>query len=124
MLRWEQKLLAQRSGVSLATIKRIEAQIGYVMANRPTFEALLRAFTAGGIVFTNGGVSYRLKRIGDRVISPKGEIVTVIDVESEPQDEGDGNPMIQVRFQDRTTRWFPQFFLPFATLEDAKVDEA
>lgn len=116
-------MLAQRSGVSLATIKRIEAQIGYVMSNRPTLEAILRAFVAAGIEFTDGGVFYRQKRIGDRVISPGGKIGTVIDVESEPRDDGDGYPMVRVQFPDQETGWFPQYFMPFAPLEGAGADK-
>ena len=42
MLRWGQKLLAKRSGVSVATIKRIEASIGFVMSNTPTLKALFK----------------------------------------------------------------------------------
>jgi hypothetical protein len=55
MLRWEQKTLAEVSQVSLATIKRLEAQTGELEANKPTLEAIRLALEAAGIQFTNGG---------------------------------------------------------------------
>jgi predicted transcriptional regulator len=55
LLRWEQKDLAEKSGVSLPTIKRLEIQPGPVGANQTTIAALLRAFADAGIEFTNGG---------------------------------------------------------------------
>jgi hypothetical protein len=55
MLRWDQKTLADESNVSVATIKRLEAQTGDLEANKPTLDALRIAFEAAGILFTNGG---------------------------------------------------------------------
>jgi transcriptional regulator with XRE-family HTH domain len=67
MLRWEQKNLAEASGVSLATIKRLEMQPGSIMANRPTVEALKRALESAGVEFiaeNGGGAGVRLRKQG------------------------------------------------------------
>jgi hypothetical protein len=55
MLRIEQRHLAERSGVSLETIKRIERIPGAVSAYTSTMAAIQRALEDGGIEFTNGG---------------------------------------------------------------------
>ena len=57
LLRWEQKDLAEASGVSLPTIKRLEAAPGALSAHGPTIAALRRAFEAAGLEFIpeNGG---------------------------------------------------------------------
>jgi len=44
----DQKDLADASGVSVPTIKRLEAQSGALAANVPTLAALRSAFEAGG----------------------------------------------------------------------------
>jgi predicted transcriptional regulator len=63
LLRWEQRDLAQRSGVSLPTIKRLEVAPGVLAAHSSTVTALRRAFESAGIEFTNGnGAGVRLKR--------------------------------------------------------------
>ena len=62
LLRWEQRDLAQASGVSLPTIKRLEVTPGILAANSSTVTALRRAFESAGIEFTNGsGAGVRLK---------------------------------------------------------------
>jgi predicted transcriptional regulator len=62
MLRWEQRDLAQASGVSLPTIKRLEGAPGTLAAHSSTVTALRRAFESAGIEFTNGsGPGVRLK---------------------------------------------------------------
>lgn len=49
LLRWEQKDLADRSGVSLPTIKRIEARPGEVQSYASTVAALVAALEEAGI---------------------------------------------------------------------------
>lgn len=57
LLRWEQKDLAEASGVSLPTIKRLEAAPGPLSAHGPTIAAIQRAFEDKGLEFIpqNGG---------------------------------------------------------------------
>ena len=62
LLRWEQRDLAQASGVSLPTIKRLEGASGRLAAHGSTVTALRRAFESAGIEFTNGsGPGVRLR---------------------------------------------------------------
>jgi hypothetical protein len=55
LLRWDQLRLSEASKVSIATIKRIEAQPGEVQANPVTIQAIERAFKDHGVEITNGG---------------------------------------------------------------------
>lgn len=57
LLRWEQRDLAEASGVSLPTIKRLEAVPGPLSAHGPTIAAIRRAFEDKGLQFIpeNGG---------------------------------------------------------------------
>lgn len=70
ILRWEQRTLAERSGVSTPTIKRLEAQDGVISANAPTLQALRTALESAGVVFldagatTPGGPGVRLRQEG------------------------------------------------------------
>jgi transcriptional regulator with XRE-family HTH domain len=52
LLRWEQKDLAEASGVSLPSIKRLETQPGPLAAQPRTVDALRQALEIAGIVFT------------------------------------------------------------------------
>jgi len=64
MLRWDQSDITDKSGVSLATIKRLEKMTGTVTANRVTLQAIERAFIDAGIEFipeNGGGPGVRLK---------------------------------------------------------------
>jgi DNA-binding XRE family transcriptional regulator len=54
LLRWEQKELAEKSGVSLPTIKRLETQPGTLGAYPDTVTAIRRALEEQGIEFQNG----------------------------------------------------------------------
>ncbi len=55
-LRWEQRDLAERAGVSLPSIKRLEAMTGPLLATRmATLDAICRAFEAGGVTFLAAG---------------------------------------------------------------------
>ena len=57
LLRWEQKDLAEASGVLLPTIKRLEATPGPLSAHGPTIAAMSRAVETAELEFIpeNGG---------------------------------------------------------------------
>lgn len=55
LIRWSQAELAERSGVSVPTIKRIEAVDGEITANKTTLNALESALVAAGVVFFGEG---------------------------------------------------------------------
>lgn len=55
LIRWDQKDLAEKSGVSVPTIKRLEAQEGTLSANPPTLAAIRTALEAQGITFLGDG---------------------------------------------------------------------
>lgn len=57
IVRWDQKLLAEHSGVSIPTIKRLEAQIGPLAANTRTVAALQTALEAAGVVLLDAGMN-------------------------------------------------------------------
>lgn len=60
LIRWDQKDLAAQSGVSVPTIKRLEAQLGRLSANTPTLAALRSALEAAGVEFIDDtGVKMR-----------------------------------------------------------------
>lgn len=63
LLRWDQKTLADKSKVSVPTIKRLEPLSGPLKANRVTCDALQRALEQAGVEFISengGGVGVRL----------------------------------------------------------------
>ncbi len=65
LLRWGQTDLAEESGVSVPTIKRLEGIRGVVVANRVTVLAISRALEVAGVEFlpANGsGPGVRLKK--------------------------------------------------------------
>ncbi|MDI7864101.1 helix-turn-helix domain-containing protein [Rhizobiaceae bacterium n13] len=68
LLRWEQKHLAEASGVSLPSIKRLESQPGSLAAQARTIDALKSALENAGVIFqadgetTTGGPGVRLRR--------------------------------------------------------------
>jgi len=53
LLGWEQAALAEKSGVGLATIKRMESSPGPVEVNQATLAAIYRAFEFARIEFTH-----------------------------------------------------------------------
>ena len=62
-LRWTAKDLAEKSGVSWATIQRMESTDGVPPATTPNLEAVQRALEAAGVEFTNGDApGVRLKK--------------------------------------------------------------
>ena len=54
LLAWSQETLAERSGVSVPTIKRLEAEDGPLGGRAETSEKIKTALQAAGIEFTNG----------------------------------------------------------------------
>nr|WP_117196390.1 helix-turn-helix transcriptional regulator [Rhizobium terrae] len=68
LLRWEQKDLAEASGVSLPSLKRLETQPGALSAHSRTVEAIQSAFESAGVIFlgdgetTSGGAGARLAK--------------------------------------------------------------
>ncbi|QRG05920.1 transcriptional regulator [Xanthobacter dioxanivorans] len=71
-LRWERSDLADRSGVSVPSIKRLEGMVGPLLATRMgTLDAIRRAFEAAGVTFlaageasVGGGPGVRLDAVG------------------------------------------------------------
>ena len=64
LLRWEQKKLAEESGISLPTIKRMEAKTGKISGHSSTIEDLRSALERNGILFieaNGGGPGVRLR---------------------------------------------------------------
>jgi transcriptional regulator with XRE-family HTH domain len=55
ILRFDQKILAERAGVSTETIKRLERQDGLLQANFDTLRRVKEALELAGVVFTDGG---------------------------------------------------------------------
>jgi transcriptional regulator with XRE-family HTH domain len=64
LLRWSQSDLAQRSGISLPSIKRLEAQPGPLAAQARTIEDLRDAFNRVGVQFFDEGgfLGVRIKK--------------------------------------------------------------
>jgi transcriptional regulator with XRE-family HTH domain len=54
LLGWDQARLADTSGISLPTIRRIESQAGTIKAHTRSSFALEEALTQAGIEFLNG----------------------------------------------------------------------
>lgn len=65
MLRWEQKQLSEASGVSIPTIKRMEAGVGAVRGTYENVSAVRHALEAAGVEFidsSSGGPGVRLRK--------------------------------------------------------------
>lgn len=63
LLGWSQQDLAAQSGVSLPTIKRIEAEDGALGGRPNTGDSIRRALESAGVEFTNGDApGVRLRR--------------------------------------------------------------
>lgn len=74
LLRWEQQTLAERSGVSLPSIKRLETRPGPLGAYETTIAVIRATFEKAGIEFMNGdapGVRLR-KQPGSAPANKKG----------------------------------------------------
>ena len=64
LLRWSQEDLADASGISLPTIKRLEAATGLLGGRKQTTESIRTALEAAGVEFipeNGGGAGVRLK---------------------------------------------------------------
>ena len=55
LLAWSQEELAEKSGVSTPTVKRLESSDGPLGGRAETAAKLVRALEVGGVEFTNGG---------------------------------------------------------------------
>ena len=67
ILGWSQDQLAQRAGIGLATLRRIEQGEGLVKGNFSTILKIQKAFEQAGIHFTEdnaGEIGVRLKKKG------------------------------------------------------------
>lgn len=67
LLRWSQQELAERSGVSAPTIKRLEGMEGELVGNHSTMQALRLSFEAAGVEFipqNGGGAGVRMRERG------------------------------------------------------------
>ncbi|MBI1360057.1 MAG: helix-turn-helix domain-containing protein [Alphaproteobacteria bacterium] len=66
LLDWNQQKLSEESGVSLATIRRIESPRGPDRSTAPNKEAIQRSLERGGVLFlakdAQGGAGVRLRR--------------------------------------------------------------
>ena len=65
LLRWEQRDLAEASGVSLPTVKRLETRPGALAAQDRTIIQLRKALEVAGIEFiaeNGGGAGVRLQK--------------------------------------------------------------
>ncbi len=64
LLRWSARDLAERAGVHLATIQRMEGCEGMVSSTVQTLSKVQRALEAAGVEFLddNGGTGVRLKK--------------------------------------------------------------
>ena len=65
LLRWEQKDLAEASGISLPSVKRLETQPGLLAAQERTIAAIARALERAGVEFiaeNGGGAGVRMKK--------------------------------------------------------------
>ncbi len=65
LLAWSQEAMAAHSGVSLPTIRRLEAQDGEIGGRRETTEKIRAALEAAGVEFiaeNGGGAGVRLKK--------------------------------------------------------------
>jgi transcriptional regulator with XRE-family HTH domain len=65
LLRWEQKDLAEASGISLPSIKRLETQPGPLSAQERTLAEIRRALEKAGVGFiaeNGGGAGVRMKK--------------------------------------------------------------
>lgn len=65
LLRWSQQDLAAASGVSVPTIKRLEAMDGELTGNLSTLGSLERAIVDAGVLFipeNGGGAGVRLAK--------------------------------------------------------------
>ena len=73
LVRWDQKALAEASGVSHVSVRRLEAKPGRLIAERPTIAKLRTALESAGVEFipeNGGGVGVRLRKSGSNDSAP------------------------------------------------------
>lgn len=66
LLSWSQEELASAAGVSIPTIKRLEAQDGPVGGREETAMRIIDSIRAAGVEFTDengGGIGVRLRKL-------------------------------------------------------------
>ena len=68
LLRLEQEELARRSGVSITTIRRLEAQGGEGFVAPATVGTVVQALEEAGVEFIHQGVSLKPRSSGDEVL--------------------------------------------------------
>jgi predicted transcriptional regulator len=61
LLGWSQEILVSKSGVSISTIKRLEAEGGDLGGRPATGEKIIDALQKAGIEFDEDGLNIRLK---------------------------------------------------------------
>jgi len=67
LLRWSARELAEKAGISLPTVQRLEAAEGIPSTSVKTLMAVQAALEAAGVEFTNGDApGVRLRKGGDR----------------------------------------------------------
>jgi transcriptional regulator with XRE-family HTH domain len=69
LLRWEQRDLAEASGISLPSVKRLETQPGPLSAQERTLTELRKALEKAGVEFiaeNGGGAGVRLAKRGKK----------------------------------------------------------
>jgi hypothetical protein len=132
LLRWEQRHLSETSGVSLPTVKRLEAQPGVLGAHPTIVAALQRALEAGGVEFTDGaqpGIRMRPFKVGDSVRFRDGSRlrlsfkIDVDDIGTITALVGDGTSpaRVDVEFQNDQIRGAEACQFVFATIA-SRVD--
>lgn len=72
LIRWEQKDVAEASGVSLPSIKRLETKRGALSAYNSTVEAIRKALESAGVEFIPPGTSSADGGAGVRLRSSQG----------------------------------------------------
>jgi transcriptional regulator with XRE-family HTH domain len=68
LLRLEQEELARRVGVSITTIRRLEAPSGTEFVAADTADNVIRALEEAGVEFIHQGVSLKAKAQGDEAL--------------------------------------------------------
>jgi transcriptional regulator with XRE-family HTH domain len=68
LLRLEQEELARKVGVSITTIRRLEAPSGMDLVARDTADSVVKALQEAGVEFIHQGVSLKAKAEGDEAL--------------------------------------------------------
>jgi transcriptional regulator with XRE-family HTH domain len=101
ILRLDQKTLAERAGVSVETIKRLEHQNGLLQANFDTIRRLKEALELAGVGFAHGGkdigpsVGPALDRLAVLIEQIDRHVVTAWNFAKELQELTRNDPQLQ-----------------------------